>query len=628
MLEDKLEKLQNATDFECWYLVKQPTDFGKLCYLVSILCDYQQKESGKNIQDYVTEQVSKINSERGLDISTNYRALRVAAFFGLIVMTSTKYNDAIISETYYEIQERCAGHFENTATYSDIIQRQIEKMFISSSVDEECDGVRSNFRLYPVMLLYKILIELGRTTGDYFVSTTEYRYIVATTEKFSDFLSTLLLITLLRKEDRVVRQKFEEYRTKFDNRLILALKQLQTLNVTDDGITLRSEYVDEVAKKVFFFEQNPDFFNNANYANFLGSKSALISDAILNPIKKQETVVSGKTIDAKRNLIYFGAPGTGKSHQLQKDSEPFGKNVERVTFFPNYSYAQFVGSYKPVMRFNDIKHEEEITYSYVPGPFIRQWMNAQTTKEPVLLIIEELNRANAPAVFGDMFQLLDRKNGISEYPVATSEDLRKYLKSRIAPEDATDEEIKENGYLPRDVNINEIAIPDNMFIWTTMNSADQGVFPLDTAFKRRWDYKYFSVFDKKESGTDNIDSQEIVLHGKTYKWGVIREKINDFLAKKNVNEDKLIGPYFISDSVFSEKEKFIDAFCNKIIMYLFEDAARQYRKDTFQLNDSKISLVYSQICKQFRESDFSIFKFDIPAEPSEDSEKTFEGNKE
>lgn len=331
--------------------------------------------------------------------------------------------------------------------------------------------------------------------------------------------------------------------------------------------------------------------------------------------------------DAKKNLIYFGAPGTGKSHQLKKDSEVFGKNIERVTFYPNYSYAQFVGTYKPIMKpKNDASGDEEITYAYVPGPFIRQWIKAKATGEPVLLIIEELNRANAAAVFGDMFQLLDRKNGESEYPVATSEDLRKYLKSRIAPASASEEEIKQNEYLPNDTNVDEISIPNNMYIWTTMNSADQGVVPLDTAFKRRWDYKYFSVFDRKEYGEDNIDAKTVILHGKEYKWGVVREKINEFLVKKNVNEDKLIGPYFISETFFADAAQFVDAFCNKIIMYLFEDAARQYRKDTFQLKDSKLPLVYSQICKQFKESGFLIFKFDIPAENQETT--TVEGSNE
>ena len=352
------------------------------------------------------------------------------------------------------------------------------------------------------------------------------------------------------------------------------------------------------------------------YAQRVSTLAALNAKDTVTPERENSSVDDDdieivdlhKSPNEPRNLIYFGAPGTGKSHQLKKDSVVFGKNIERVTFYPNYSYAQFVGTYKPVMKpKSDDSGEEEITYAYVPGPFIRQWIKAKATNEPVLLIVEELNRANAAAVFGDMFQLLDRKNGESEYPVATSEDLRKYLKSIIAPASVSEEEIKQNEYLPNDTNVDEISIPNNMYIWTTMNSADQGVFPLDTAFKRRWDYKYFSVWEHKD-----IDDNTVVINNKKYTWGDIREAINDKLADKNVNEDKFIGPYFLSTSVFDDSDDykaFKNAFKDKVLMYLFEDAARQYKKDIFK-TDGKAA-VYSKIVESFESKGFDIFQFEI-----------------
>ena len=255
ILETKIKELEKASDYECWYLVKQPTAFDSLCYLVSFLKKYQSADVRENLQNFISEELRKLKSiHPDLEISNNYRALRVAAFFGLITMTSSKYDEAVITETFHEITNRCGGNYEKTELYADIIQRQIEKMFISSQIDEAYQGVRRDYRLYPVMLLYKVLLELGRSSGKYSISMTEYRYLVATTKKFEDFLETLLLIGLLRKDMGNASDHFERYRTKFDNRLIQALRQLETLTIDKDSISLKVEKIEEVAKKVFIFD--------------------------------------------------------------------------------------------------------------------------------------------------------------------------------------------------------------------------------------------------------------------------------------------------------------------------------------------------------------------------------------
>ena len=155
-----------------------------------------------------------------------------------------------------------------------------------------------------------------------------------------------------------------------------------------------------------------------NYITYFDSRPYMNSvvDSISNELKKDD--------NNTYNRIIFGAPGTGKSHKLEEDSKQFGENTERVTFHPNYSYAQFVGTYKPIQGENPT----DIKYEYVPGPFMRTYVNALNNPEKkFLLLIEEINRANVAAVFGDVFQLLDRKNGVSEYPIATSEDIKKHL---------------------------------------------------------------------------------------------------------------------------------------------------------------------------------------------------------
>lgn len=220
ILEKKIEEFKNAKEYECWYLVKQPTEFSNLCYLVSLLEKYKNDEKKINLSDYINNMVNKISKENeNVKISPNYRALRVAAFFGLIKMKDGKYENSEISQTFLEIKNITKGKFEKIELYKNIITRQIEKMFISSIIDEEYNGVRIKYKLFPVILLYKILLELGKANNEkYYISTIEYKYIVATTKNYSDFLQTLLEIIELRNNDEYI-EKLENFKTKFDNRI-------------------------------------------------------------------------------------------------------------------------------------------------------------------------------------------------------------------------------------------------------------------------------------------------------------------------------------------------------------------------------------------------------------------------
>lgn len=310
---------------------------------------------------------------------------------------------------------------------------------------------------------------------------------------------------------------------------------------------------------------------------------------------------SKNKIDGIRNRIVFGAPGTGKSHKVNMDKDKLlenGGRYERVTFHPDYTYAQFVGTYKP-KSYNLTNGEKKISYEYSPGPFIRILIdalkNAQSDlTKPFLLLIEEINRADVAAVFGDVFQLLDRdKNGVSQYPIQTSEDLRAYLADKLNVSES---------------KVTQIRIPDNMFIWATMNSADQGVFPMDTAFKRRWNFEYIDI----DQGEEKIQNKSFkVDNGVEINWNCLRKAINDTLSNNRINEDKLMGAFFIAKDVIDDtgenaNEIFVDVFCNKVIMYLFEDAARQ-RQDKIFLKEENTVLRYSKLCLKFRKEGLAIF---------------------
>lgn len=270
------------------------------------------------------------------------------------------------------------------------------------------------------------------------------------------------------------------------------------------------------------------------------------------------------------NRIIFGAPGTGKSYQLNKQAEYCfdADHMERVTFHPEYSYFDFVGSYKPVMEGKNIK------YDFIPGPFARILVKALNDKEhPYLLLIEEINRARVAAVFGDIFQLLDRnESGESEYEIMPSLELARYLQNNPK---LKNEEIK------------PIRIPNNLYIWATMNSADQGVYPLDTAFKRRWSMEYIPY---------NPPKGKILPDDK---WNQIRTGINRLLLEKgHVNEDKLMGYYFLKKEERTS-DKLKDALQNKVLMYLFDDAAKHCRKEIFKI-EGKDVITFSALQNKMR----------------------------
>lgn len=333
------------------------------------------------------------------------------------------------------------------------------------------------------------------------------------------------------------------------------------------------------------------------------------------------------TLDKPYNWIFFGAPGTGKSFELNRiavgDAE--GKqprlfedsNIRRVTFYPDYTYSQFFGCFKPCTRYEDPRGDEPastqrpyISYEFVPGPFLEIYIKAvQNPKQNFLLIIEEINRSNPAAVFGDVFQLLDRNaNGCSEYEIAVPQEVRDFFSIRL-PEYATSARISDPVELFAEqqrlaVEINRLSLPSNMYIWATMNSADQGVFPMDTAFKRRWNFCYIGIDDKEEVIAD-IEVQIPEEGGvRLVRWNDLRHSINKLLLERaGVNEDKLLGPFFIAPSTINNSGKFCDAFKDSVLMYIFEDAGRTKRKRLF----ARENATYSQICVDFDECGVAVF---------------------
>ena len=268
--------------------------------------------------------------------------------------------------------------------------------------------------------------------------------------------------------------------------------------------------------------------------------------------KTNNTSVNPENLKSKAasNILLYGVPGCGKSHTIKTEYCDDETHMERAVFHPDYTYSDFVGQILPKVE------GEKVKYEFTPGPFTRIMKKAnKNPSEMFYLVIEEINRGNAPAIFGDIFQLLDRdENGISEYGVSNA---------NVAKEVYGDEEIK-------------VKIPGNLYVLATMNTSDQNVFTLDTAFKRRWSLKRIeNVID----GSKYADI-EICSFGVT--WGTFAKTINRRiveLSESNFgNEDNRLGAYFVYPADLEDAERFGE----KVLMYLWNDAFKLDRERVFK----------------------------------------------
>lgn len=270
-------------------------------------------------------------------------------------------------------------------------------------------------------------------------------------------------------------------------------------------------------------------------------------------------------------LIFYGAPGTGKSNSIKREVDDQGKLNFRTTFHPDSDYSTFVGCYKPNMKRSAITKDgvtttdEKIIYSFEPQAFTNAYVQVWKKKDDVYLIIEEINRGNCAQIFGDLFQLLDRKNGESEYPVDADSSLADYLRTALADSERDD--------IPTEVqNGTKLKLPSNLYIWATMNTSDQSLFPMDSAFKRRWSWEYVPIdYENSESGAFTI-----TIGGETYNWHTFLKAVNKKIKAVTSSEDKQMGNFFIKSSV-DEKE-----FCDKVMFYLWSEVG----KDNYQTNDA------------------------------------------
>ena len=308
--------------------------------------------------------------------------------------------------------------------------------------------------------------------------------------------------------------------------------------------------------------------------------------------------------------IYYGAPGTGKSKAI-KDLT-FGESVIRTTFHPDSDYASFVGTYKPITEevvlrdcygktviddeTKEVVKEERIAYKFIPQAFLEAYVEAWKklgSGKKQYLIIEEINRGNCAQIFGDLFQLLDRNEyGFSDYPIVADKDMQKYLEKEFEGWEITNkDEINQLYGEANMVNLimkgERLVLPSNLYIWATMNTSDQSLFPIDSAFKRRWEWKYAPIREGRDKETNAPLNWYINTGDKQYNWWSFISKVNKLIGSLTNSEDKKLGYFFCKAK---DGEIDADLFVSKVIFYLWNDVFKDYGFDDkdFQDEEGKI----------------------------------------
>ena len=306
---------------------------------------------------------------------------------------------------------------------------------------------------------------------------------------------------------------------------------------------------------------------------------------------KKDVITTDKKIFSHQ-IIYYGAPGTGKSYKIKeylKSQQVPKENIFRTTFHPDSDYSTFIGAYKPTMvkqyRYTDngtkVKYTEEdnlanaqksdpivdksIEYNFVPQTFLNAYIRAYQTQENVYLVIEEINRGNCAQIFGDLFQLLDRNvEGKSDYTIKADSDLRAYLENTLGSDN---EGIKDG----------ELCLPSNLYIFATMNTSDQSLFPIDSAFKRRWDWEYEPIKYKNQDW-------RIIVGSKPYSWVSFQKIVNERIFDAIHSEDKMLGDYFVNphNGIITEQ-----ILLNKVLFYLWNDVCKEGEGEIFKTSETE-----------------------------------------
>ena len=551
LLSKVLKKRKSLTSKQYWYITKQDLYIPSLC---------------KTIKEFFR---GSINTEE----NPNYRKLNNAFWYGLLCKTEGReYKDSILSKVFIEIENITKGNFDNVDIYKEIMVNQVEKVFIWNKIVDGRTQERRDFKIHPIMFTYKIILMVGDTLGEYSISLDEFKAFLATSKRYEEFIETYLLI----RENRIKENFIEIFKNNFishvdfeETRFNRILENIYYFDTSRSQISIKDEYINIVRKKVYMYEtllydlrkENEIF--SIEFLCSLSSFESLYNQYTFKEKNKNLTLLPKNNIKGYNKIIY-GAPGTGKSFKIDQITE--NKKVFRTTFHPEYDYYNFVGGFKP------ITENKEIEYKFIPQVFLKAYEYAweHMDEEEIYLVIEEINRGNCASIFGDIFQLLDRdESGFSKYSIDINEEMKYYLLNKF--KDFTHSAIQEG----------KIKLPNNLIILATMNTSDQSLFPMDSAFKRRWIWEHIPINYNDEKSAFIIN-----IGGNKFEWLDFIKKVNKKILDVTGSSDKQLGNWFVKPL----NGKIIDEelFVNKVLFYLWNDVFKDEEENIFIVDDEYI----------------------------------------
>lgn len=582
-----------------WFMTKQKMDYYFIFTQAKVVETFNsQRRPNENFGSYYSrffrenEELNAKYPTQGTSDDT-YRNAISAESLGFFYREKAGYETGIVTDAYRAIA-RYVHNLSDANKYAYLFERQVEKLCLNVNPTLGNYTNLCSVRNFPTMFLYKILYELKKRCGDSKLYYDEFVVFLVRAKKYSDWESVLNLI-LWKREEGLEDSYKEKYDLIFNDvtsdniRFDALLGKLNNIEYTDKKHGYYFKIKDSI-ESFRYIENAIEIFEASSYSNennaanlleflrsdkyFIGNLDAasiVVDDGTHDGESGDEETLNLDTCERNKdgtNVILYGVPGAGKSWAIKEEYCDDESRMERLVFHPDYTYSDFVGQIMPV-----VSDDGSVSYAFNPGPFSKLVRKAyQNPDKHYYLIIEEVNRGNAPAIFGDIFQLLDRKkDGSSEYAI-TNADIARVVYGNES---------------------HKVSIPSNMSILCTMNTSDQNVFTLDTAFQRRWNMRLIqNKFREGEEKEQEFAKTKILDTAVT--WEKFYTEINKIILDKNIrmtsSEDKRLGTHFVSieDLKYEEgNNKQNSKFPEKVLKYLRDDAFKFTKEDVFDLEKVK-----------------------------------------